>query len=181
MCDIKVQSQLARQLREIDLIVWDEVAMMNRYVFEAVHRTLRDITKHENSLFGGIPFVLGGDFAETLPAIVRRSRGAIVAASLLKSHIWDNLGLLILHQNMRLQGGGINATFAQWLGCMSYDPALQARIELPAMIPRSQTEVELCEYVFPAAQLARSRSDPEFFASRAILAVRNVDLEGWKS
>jgi hypothetical protein len=177
VCNIKVQSELAKQLCEADLIVWDEVPMTNRYVFEAVDRTLRDITKKEDSLFGGIPFVLGGDFAQTLPVIVRGSRAAIVSATLQKSHIWENLEVLPLRQNMRLQGVGINASFAQWLGRMSYDPALQGNIELPAMIPQVQNEAELCEHVFPAAQLRDSRSDPDFFASRAILAVRNVDLK----
>jgi hypothetical protein len=177
VCDIKVQSQLAEQLRQANLIVWDEVPMTNRHVFEAVDRTLRDVTKNEESLFGGIPFVLGGDFAQTLPVIVRGPRAAVVGATLQKSHIWQNLEVITLRQNMRLQGLGINATYAQWLSCMSYDPALQGRIELPAMIPQAQSEAELCEHVFPAVRLISSRSDPDFFASRAILAVRNVDLK----
>ncbi|EED17191.1 conserved hypothetical protein [Talaromyces stipitatus ATCC 10500] len=57
VCDIKVQSQLAQQLRQANLIVWDKVPMTSRYIFEAVDCTLRDVTKSEDSLFGGIAFV----------------------------------------------------------------------------------------------------------------------------
>ena len=62
-CDIKVQSKLAQLLRNTGLIIWDEVPMTNRKIFEAVDRSLRDVTDKDIILFGGIPFILGGDFA----------------------------------------------------------------------------------------------------------------------
>ncbi|EED24356.1 conserved hypothetical protein [Talaromyces stipitatus ATCC 10500] len=139
-----------------DLIVWDEVPMTNRYIFEAVDRTLRDIIKHRDSLFGSILFVLSGDFAQTLLIIIMVPR----------SQLLQSLKVLTFHQNMWLQGTGINTIFAQWLGRISYDPALQGSIELPAMIPQVVNETELS-----------SGSNPDFLASRAILAVRNVDLK----
>ena len=42
-CNITVESKLAQELRELDLIIWDEVVMCHRYCIEAVDRTVRDI------------------------------------------------------------------------------------------------------------------------------------------
>ena len=88
VCNIKVQSKLATLLRRVGLVIWDEVPMTHWYIFEAVNRTLQDITQKEGFLFGGIPFVLGGDFAQTLPVIPRAGRTTVVAAILQKSAIW---------------------------------------------------------------------------------------------
>src|SRR5271156_1693164 len=98
--------------------------MTNCKVFEAVDRTLRDITGKEDYLFGGIPFVLGGDFAQILPVVVHGSRADIVGAILQKSPIWEKLKMQTLHKNMRLQGTGANAEFAAWLASISYKPDL---------------------------------------------------------
>lgn len=57
-CNIPVQSELAEFIRQSTLIVWDEVPMMHRYVFEAVDRTLKDILGN-NVPFGGKIFVCG--------------------------------------------------------------------------------------------------------------------------
>jgi ATP-dependent DNA helicase PIF1 len=55
--------------------------MQNKEVVEAVDKCLRDITK-VNSLFGGIPVVLGGNWAQILPVVPRGSRSNIVNACL---------------------------------------------------------------------------------------------------
>ncbi|OXV11014.1 hypothetical protein Egran_01226 [Elaphomyces granulatus] len=110
-----MQSKLAEQLRRVGLMIWDEVPMTNRKVFEAVDCTLRDIKGEagEDFIFDGIPFVLGGDFAQTLPVVKngRRSRPP--------------------------KGGGVNADFASWLSRMSYGSALHEEIELLAYIQRT--------------------------------------------
>ena len=51
-CKISVGSELSQEMREADLIIWDEVVICNRYCIEAVERTLRDIMRTEVS-FGG--------------------------------------------------------------------------------------------------------------------------------
>ena len=68
MCAISAQSPLADLIRRTDLIVWDEAPMAHRYLLEALDRTLRDITQHDQP-FGGKVVVLGGDFRQTLPVI----------------------------------------------------------------------------------------------------------------
>lgn len=44
--------------------------MQHKEIFAAVNLTLKDIFDNENHLFGGIPVVLRGDFAQTLPIIL---------------------------------------------------------------------------------------------------------------
>ncbi|THC87617.1 hypothetical protein EYZ11_012938 [Aspergillus tanneri] len=66
-------TDLARRLREVDLFIWDEVPMQHRNAFEAVDRLLKDIRKDER-LFGGIPILMGGDFAQTLPVVPKSPR-----------------------------------------------------------------------------------------------------------
>jgi PIF1-like helicase len=77
---------------------------------------------------------------------------------------------------MRLQGGGVNAQFAEWMAGLSRDPAMDGPVTLPDYIPRVSTPAELCEAVFPCAQLANADRDPDFFSRRAILAIRNDQL-----
>jgi len=50
-------------LRQTSLIIWDEVSMQHKHCFEAVHRMLTDV-RGDESMFGGIPTVFGGDFAQ---------------------------------------------------------------------------------------------------------------------
>lgn len=59
VCDIKAQSALANLIRRTKLIVWDEAPSQQRYCFEAVHRTFKDIRGSEK-WFGGITMVFGG-------------------------------------------------------------------------------------------------------------------------
>ena len=56
---IKRQSELANLIRRTKLIIWDEAPAQHRYCFEAVDRTLRDITGID-AWFGGITVVLSG-------------------------------------------------------------------------------------------------------------------------
>ncbi len=66
-CYISRDSELAALFQAAALIVWDEVVMMHRHVFEAVNRSLQDIMAVINLAFkflpfGGLVVVFGGDF-----------------------------------------------------------------------------------------------------------------------
>ncbi|POS82486.1 hypothetical protein EPUL_006714, partial [Erysiphe pulchra] len=65
VCRIPAQSQLANLLRRTALIISDEVTMQSKHNFTAVDKVLRDLCDG-NELFGGIPVLLGGDFAQIL-------------------------------------------------------------------------------------------------------------------
>ncbi|XP_062075588.1 uncharacterized protein LOC133779672 [Humulus lupulus] len=66
-CEIRQGTLLAGLLMKTYLIIWDEAPMANKFCFEALDKTLRDIlrTRFENSSnkpFGGLTIVCGGDF-----------------------------------------------------------------------------------------------------------------------
>ena len=62
-CNIPVNSDLAELIRLTKFVIWDEAPMMNRYAFEALDRSFRDILKVEKP-FGGKVIVFGGDFRQ---------------------------------------------------------------------------------------------------------------------
>jgi len=68
-------------IQKTSLILWDEVPMQHKACFEAVNHTLNHICNTgAERVFGGIPLVLGGDFAPILPVIHRGTRQATVLA-----------------------------------------------------------------------------------------------------
>nr|GEW87362.1 ATP-dependent DNA helicase PIF1-like [Tanacetum cinerariifolium] len=59
-CGIKQNTHLAELMQEVQLVIWDEAPMTQRYAFEALDKTLRDILGYKspgkrNRLFGGMP------------------------------------------------------------------------------------------------------------------------------
>ena len=60
--------------------------MQHKYCFEAIHRTLMDV-RADNTLFGGLPIVLGRDFAQILPVVQRGNQAAIINACLQQSFL----------------------------------------------------------------------------------------------
>ena len=76
--------------------------MQHKEHFAAVNLTLEDICENKDHLFGGIPVVLGGDFAQTLPVVPRGSQGAQCNASISRSTLWSQLEVLRLKINMRV-------------------------------------------------------------------------------
>lgn len=67
VCYIKKNTNLSQLLLQTSLIIWDEAPMNYRRCFESLDKTLRDITEHGDTLFGGKSILLGGDFRQTLP------------------------------------------------------------------------------------------------------------------
>ena len=172
-CSITKNSQLADLLRSTALIIWDEVPMQNKYCFETVHRTLQDLLSADECVFGSIPTVLGGDFAQILPVVRRGNRAAIVQVCLQRSFLWPQLCQLHLERNMRLQTDAVNQNYTEWLAHLSYDPNLWGRIALPPYMTQLHDVTEFKEQVFPSLQLQLAHSDLAFFHDRAILTFRN--------
>ncbi|GKD38030.1 ATP-dependent DNA helicase PIF1-like protein [Tanacetum coccineum] len=85
-CGIKQNTYLAELLQEVQLIIWDEAPMTQRYAFEALDITLRDIlgfncTGKRSQLFGGMTVLPGGDFRKILPVIPKAKRPEIYSAN----------------------------------------------------------------------------------------------------
>ncbi|XP_071699714.1 uncharacterized protein [Rutidosis leptorrhynchoides] len=91
-CGIKQNTHLAALLHEVRLIIWDEAPMTQRYAFEALDKTLRDILgakaeENRRKLFGGMPILLGGDFRQILPVIPKGKRQEVVQACINRSDL----------------------------------------------------------------------------------------------
>lgn len=126
-CAIKKNTQLAELICKTSLIVWDEAPMTQRYIFEAVDRTFRDILTKRNSRaaslpFGGMTMLLGGDFRQVLPVISKAGRVGTVAASLTKSPLWKHFTVCPLLENMRIEKDippvtldGMSMLFRDWV------------------------------------------------------------------
>ena len=168
VCAISVQSELTELLRSVSLIIWDEVPMQGKRQFEAVHRMLCDV-RGSGELFGGIPIVLGGDFAQILPVVKGASQARTVEENLQNSFIWPNLQLLFLHENMRIREGEANERFSKYIQSMSYQPELRGSVALPDVITQHQDLIAFCNSIFPPVLMAAERRDTNFFARRAIL------------
>lgn len=112
ICNISFRSDLGKELRNCDLIIWDEAPMMHKYCFEALCRTLQDLCKNELP-FGGKTVMFTGDFRQILPVIPKGSRGIIVQSSIKHSNFWHLVQHLKLTMNMRVDQE--ETEFSNWI------------------------------------------------------------------
>jgi hypothetical protein len=115
-CSISKCLLLAGTLKKVRLLIWDECSMQHCWAFEAVDRTLQDL-RDNNSLFGGITCLLGGDFSQTLPVVTHGTKGDILSTCLLSSPLWPNIlpDFLRLQKNMCVGNQPDEQAFAKWL------------------------------------------------------------------
>src|SRR5204862_3806546 len=100
--NVKPDSELARLIKRATLIIWDEAPMMHRFAFEAVDKSIRDLTGSDKP-FGDKVVILGGDFRQILPVVVRGSRSHIIDACIKSSKLWQDVFVMCLTTNMRVQ------------------------------------------------------------------------------
>src|SRR3954468_18311891 len=86
ICNIEKKDHLAELLKMTDLIICDEAPMANKFCFESLDKSLKDImsgpTKPSETVFGGKVVVFGGDFRQILPVIPRGTRSDIIHATI---------------------------------------------------------------------------------------------------
>ena len=100
---IFANTELGRLLmRDIDVIVWDEVPMTHCDIFESIDKTLRDL-REDTRPFGGVNVLLAGDFRQTLPVVRNGRRGEQVAASILTSLSFSRFEMVHLTTNIRVE------------------------------------------------------------------------------
>ena len=83
VCSITKQLDLVELIRRATIIILDEATMTNHY-FEALNRTLIDITSVDYP-FNGKIMVFGGDFRQVLPVVPKGTKVESIAASVVKS------------------------------------------------------------------------------------------------
>ncbi|XP_058780945.1 uncharacterized protein LOC131655055 [Vicia villosa] len=186
ICNIEKQDDLAELLRMTNLIIWDEAPMANKFCFESVDKSLRDImsgTTHASKrVFGGKVVVFGGDFRQILPVIPRGTRSDIILATINASYIWDHCKVLRLTKNMRLQTGQPTSTaddirsFSEWIlkigdGTMCEPNDGYADICIPDefLVSNFSDPIKgIVEDTYP--DLIHNYLDSNYLQSRAILA-----------
>ncbi|KAL6501376.1 hypothetical protein OROGR_026509 [Orobanche gracilis] len=190
LCFIPPGSDSAMLLKKTSLIIWDEAPMTHKHAFEALDRTLRDISRCDMAVnsqlpFGGKVVVFGGDFRQILPVVTYGSRQHIVNASLSSSYLWHHCTILKLTKNMRLSVGCDPSTieettrFAKWLldigeGHVGDSSLGDAVIDIPndLLISQSNDPIgSLIDFVYPS--LLQHHRDINYFQERAILAPKN--------
>ncbi|XP_012853625.1 PREDICTED: uncharacterized protein LOC105973151 [Erythranthe guttata] len=184
---IKQQSPQADLLIEAKLIIWDEAPMMHRFCFEALDRTMRSILNSEKP-FGGKVIVLGGDFRQILPVVLKASRQDIVHATINSSPLWRECRVTRLHKNMRLQLNSSSSSedeireFAEWILRIGNGEAGdyndgEASIEIPEdMLIRESEDAfsELLQFVY--SDLLNNIANHDFIQGRAILGPTNESV-----
>jgi len=177
VCNITRNSYLGDLIRRTSLIIWDEVPMQHKACFEVVNRTLNDVCNSgDRQLFGGIPTILGGDFAQILPVIRCGTRHSTALASIQYSLFWCHLTILYLKTSMRIIASEANNVFLTFLGVRVTKELLYGMLPLPAYIRRVSTVDQLCDHLYPQSLLNEAVTLHSALAGRAILAFRNETL-----
>ncbi|XP_058202832.1 uncharacterized protein LOC131317291 [Rhododendron vialii] len=136
-------------------------------------RSLRDICDNEKP-FGGITVVLGGDFRQVLPVVPKGVREQIINASLRISELWNDIHVLTLDLNMRLNPmNPENVTFARFLMEVGTNP--QEIVHLPPTIRKCQDLTEILSTVYPQLEI-QTTSTLTYLTERSILSAQNEDV-----
>lgn len=178
ICNISKESLRADLLRMADAVIYDECLMTHRHCFEALDRTFRDL-RNCSRLFGGLTMIFGGDFQQILPVVRNGSRSDIVNACFRNSYLWNDIEILKLRVNMRLQHSPRDASFAEWLLDVGHGRHIDnnGNIDIPpSMI--TPTEDELINKIYEDIDHIPLTPPPvDYFLDHAILAPRNVDVQ----
>ncbi|XP_054710250.1 ATP-dependent DNA helicase pif1-like [Uloborus diversus] len=164
-CNLKPNTKEADVLLKAKLIVWDEAPMTHVYAFLAVDRLLQDITNCKEP-FGGKVMLLGGDFRQVLPVILRGSRTLTVASSLKKHNLWLKFHKLYLTKNMRTLES--ERDFSTWLLDLG-EKKSGSMVKLPLQCyPTVQNPIQQLY-----SDIDFSTVTPQELIGRAILTVTN--------
>jgi len=156
--------------------------MQHCYCFKAVNCILHDICNTSNHcLFGNIPILLGGDFAQIALVIPHSNRAMTICTSLQSSFLSSHFQILHLTLNMRVQAGHNNVIFASWLKDFSYKTSLIGLISLPTYIQAYTQLKDLINCVYPPTILATAFQNWQAFLNRCILAFHNDTVNSFNA
>nr|GEV42697.1 hypothetical protein [Tanacetum cinerariifolium] len=198
-CGIKQNTQLAELMQEVQPIIWDEAPVTQRYDFEALDITLRDILgfkclEKRSKLFGGMTVLLGGDFKQILPVIPKAKRPKIVQACINRSELWKYYKVFTLTRNMRVNeysaNGALNTSkqeFNRWVlavGDGNLPDKIKERedeptwIEIPERFLIKEWDTPIQQIVAETySDFTSRKTDEEYLKERAILTPRNEDAD----
>ena len=105
ICNFARKDVTGKLFKVCKLLIIDEVTMGDKWIYESLDRTLRDVRK-DCRLFGGITVLFSGDWRQTLTIVQRGSRSQITNCCLKNSYIWKRTEVFTLNQNMRAKMTG---------------------------------------------------------------------------
>nr|GEV19385.1 AT hook motif-containing protein, putative [Tanacetum cinerariifolium] len=167
-CGIKQNTHLAKHMQQVELIIWDEAPMTQKYAFEALDKTLKDILGYpnldkRNKIFGGMMVLLGGVFRKFLPVIPKGKRAGNVQACINRSKLWKHCKVSTLKRMpARTKDGGDEPTW----------------IEIPEtfLIPSSESPIQqIVKETYP--NFIQRKKDDTYLRERAILTPRNGNVD----
>uniref|UniRef100_A0A2S2QXL1 ATP-dependent DNA helicase n=1 Tax=Sipha flava TaxID=143950 RepID=A0A2S2QXL1_9HEMI len=175
-CNISKQSNFAEVLKDIKLIVWDEITMAHKGGVEALNISLKDIRENKR-LMDGVTVLLAGDFRQTLPVVPKGTRTDEVKSCLKRSTLWPKINILKLSKNMRVHlgkekfAGGFSDLLLE-IGNGDY-PSFDEMITIPENLCTVVTTVQdLISKIYP--DIAHIHDKPmEWLCERAILTPKN--------
>ncbi|PIA26472.1 hypothetical protein AQUCO_09300050v1 [Aquilegia coerulea] len=165
--------------------------MNHRNIFEAVDKTFQDLMHDaEGHIFGGKTILLGGDFRQTLPVVVKGSREDVVAASISRSYLWSKCQVFILKTNMRLRNNNLSLQmakeieeFSEWVlklgegriptkSLSEYDESSWIEIPKDLLIENNGDPIQqIIESIYP--DVTTRYAEPNYLRDRCILTPTN--------
>jgi ATP-dependent DNA helicase PIF1 len=176
-------------IRQADLLIFDETPMAHRHIFEAIDRSLRDITKCDEP-FGGKVCVFGGDWRQTAPVVEKGSAADFVRASLKSSPLWPLFRTFNLIKNNRVRASHNcsekeAADFAAWLlqvgdghASLYHRSIGRDMIRIPPQLLSSATSLQgLIHNMYLNFRLPSGVPMKDFLVGRSILTPKNDNVD----
>ena len=142
--------------------------MLSIDILHCIDRLMRDIMGNDVP-FGGKPFLLGGDFRQTLPIVRRGNASQILEQCILSSALWSDFTVFHLSGNQRVRPN--EQEFSEWLLKLGNDELpkkmsdpFKGCIEIPL---QCLSPGDVVSEIFP------DDLPSEEFHNRAILTPRN--------
>ena len=182
------QSNLAELIRETKLMLIDEATMLDRYMLEALDRTLRDLMEKPDRPFGDKVVILAGDFRQCLPVVPGANRPGTVKHCINQSNLWKCFSIMTLTKNMRVLASGDKKLedFAKWTLSVGNGDVKEIQVPISMILtkisanskanPTSEGKamVEFCKKMFPDLEV--NINDREWIEGRTILAATNKEV-----
>ena len=182
-CSFSKKDATGKLLLQTKLIIIDEVSMGHKHVYEAIDRTLRELTEIDKP-FGNKTVVFAGDWRQCLPIIPKGGEGEIVNACLKYSYLWKYVKVFHLTEKMRVKMSGSEEAkeFSEFLLSIG-DGTIGDLIKMPAnMMTETDKIEELTDFVFPNLEI--NHRNPNWLSERAILCPTNTEadeINSWMS
>jgi hypothetical protein len=103
-CTLQHGTQKANLIKQASLIIIDEANMLSKKAFNALDRSLRDLTKI-NEPFGDIPTLVCGDWRQILTVVKNGTYADVINSTLKKTSMWGKMRKFRLSVNLRLHLG----------------------------------------------------------------------------